>query len=333
MSVGGRIRLARKAAGLSQRALAAMCDLSAMAISKYEQDLMMPGSAALLAISKSLQVSIEFLLKSTEIKLAQPAYRCRTSMRVKARASVLAKAQASIERYFEVEELLGIEPAFDMPACNKDVVHSLDEVEQVAARLREEWSLGDGPIENLMEVLEAKGIKVAVVQADSAFDAMMAETENGFPVIVVRDDLQGDRQRLSLAHELGHLIVRHTDTMDAEKVAYRFAGAFLVPASAASAELGEKRQRLDVDELCSLKYRYGMSVAAWAYRAKDLGIISDTYFSSFNRSLRMKGLHREEEWCAMDPESTSRRMRLVQRAVAEGLVSRTKARELRDVSL
>ena len=54
--------MARKAAGFNQRELAAMCNLSAMAISKYERDLMMPQSSALISISKALQVGIEFLL-------------------------------------------------------------------------------------------------------------------------------------------------------------------------------------------------------------------------------------------------------------------------------
>jgi len=333
MRVGGRIRLARKAAGLSQRELAAMCNLSAMAISKYERDLMMPQSSALLAISRALQVSIEFLLKSSEVKLAAPAYRCKSAMRVKAQASVLAKAQASIEKYFEVEELLGIKPEFLMPACNGTVVKSYEDVELVADQLREEWGLGKGPIENLMEVLEANGIKIAIVQADSAFDALMVETEEGVLVIVLRDGLPGDRQRFTLAHELGHAIVRHVGSLDPERVANRFAGALLVPAASVRSELGASRQRLDVQELCSLKQRYGLSIAAWAYRARDLGIITDTYFVSFNRSLRARGLHREEEYCPMDSESTSRRLRLVQRAIAEGLVSRTKAEELRDPGL
>jgi Zn-dependent peptidase ImmA (M78 family) len=333
MGVGGRIRLARKAAGLSQRKLASMCNLSAMAISKYENDLMMPQSSALLAIAQALNVSIEFLLKSSEVRLVAPAYRCKSSIRAKAQASVLARAQASIEKYFEVEEMLGIEPEFRVPKCTSHVVCSLDEVEGIADQLRSEWGLGSGPIENLMEVLETNGIKVAVVQADVTFDAMVAETNEGVPVIVVRDGLQGDRQRFTLAHELGHIVVKHNETLVSEKVANRFAGALLVPAAAARSELGESRHRLDIRELCALKQRYGFSIQAWAYRAKDLGIIDSSCFASFNRFLRAKGLHREEEYCPMASETTSRRSRLVQRAVAEGLVSRTKAEELQDVAL
>ncbi len=331
MNVGSRIRLGRKAAGLSQREMAAMCNLSAMAISKYERDVMMPSSSVLLAIADTLGVSTEFLLSSTSVSLTVPLYRCKKSLRMKDQASVLAKAQAHIERYVELESLLSMETAFKMPTCSKRVVSSIDDVEKVSSELRHEWGLGKGPIENLMEVLESNGIKVAVVDAHAAFDALFVQIDGGAPVVVVRRDLVGDRQRFSVAHELGHLMVKHQEGLNAEKVANRFAGALLVPAEAAVAELGVRRSRLDVRELCSLKRKYGMSISAWAYRAKDLGIITNTYFSSFNRFLRMKGLHREE-FCLLEQESTSRMARLVQRAIAEGLVSRTKAMELSDVA-
>ena len=332
MSVGGRIRLARKAAGLSQRDLAAVCGLSAMAISKYENDLMMPRSSALVAIADALDVSIEFLLKASEVKLEEPAYRCRSAMRVRSRAAVLAKAQASVERYFEVEDLLGIEHGLQMPECSRQTVAALDEVEAIAVALRTEWELGLGPIVNLMETLESRGIKITVVDADGKFDALTAETNEGYPVIVMRDGLSGDRQRFTLAHELGHIVISHADSLDAEKVCNRFAGAFLLPAQAARSELGYSRSRLDIRELCELKKKYGISIGAWVYRAKDLGIITEQYCKSFYRFFRAKGLHREE-YCYLEPESTTRRSRLVQRAVSEGLVSRTKAQELENVEL
>jgi Zn-dependent peptidase ImmA (M78 family)/DNA-binding XRE family transcriptional regulator len=332
MSVGGRIRLARKAAGLNQRELASMCHVSAMAISKYENSLMMPQSSVLVAMSQALNVSIEFLLKSSEVELKEPAYRCRTAMRVKFQASILARAQANIERYFEVEDLLGIGHEFKMPACSERVVSSIDEAEIVAEELRIEWGLGTGPIVNLMEILESRGIKIAVVDADGKFDALMVETSEGFPVVVVRASLSGDRQRFTMAHELGHIVLTHSNTLNSEKVCNRFAGAFLVPALAGRTELGASRSRLDIGELCALKQTYGLSIGAWVYRAKDLGIITENYCGSFYKAFRAKGLHKEE-YCIVEPESTTRRSRLVQRAIAEGLVSRTKAQELADVEL
>lgn len=327
MSVGGRIRLGRKAGGLSQRALAKKCGLSAMAISKYERDTIMPSSSSLLAIARALGVTAEFLLRSTEVRFSPPLFRCRRSLPAKQQAAVLAKAQEHVERYVELEDLLNVAPMFSVPNCANFRIQSLESVEEVASGLRSDWDLGKGPIENLMEVLEEHGIKVAVVDAYSAFDALVVEVPNEGPVIVVKKGEEGDRQRFTLAHELGHLIVNHGEDVDAEKVANRFAGAFLVPREVAIAELGQHRSRLRLEELCELKRKYGMSIAAWIYRAKDLGIVSNTYFVSLFRAYRSRGMHRGEP-CSLEPEHTSRMSRLVQRAIAEGLISRTKAMEL-----
>ena len=61
---GQRLRLARKKAGLSMQALAdsVIPKVSAQAISKYEAGKMMPSSSVLVGLSKTLGVSIDFLM-------------------------------------------------------------------------------------------------------------------------------------------------------------------------------------------------------------------------------------------------------------------------------
>ena len=74
------------------------------------------------------------------------------------------------------------------------------------------------------------------------FDGMAA-TVDGIPVVVVGRGWPGDRQRFTLAHELGHLVLhgRLASDVDEEAAANRFAGAFLAPADEVRKELGEKR--------------------------------------------------------------------------------------------
>ena len=53
---GERIKQARKARGLSQRGLAALIGVSAMAISKWERGTLFPGSQRLIALAEALGV-------------------------------------------------------------------------------------------------------------------------------------------------------------------------------------------------------------------------------------------------------------------------------------
>ena len=76
-----------------------------------------------------------------------------------------------------------------------------------------------------------------------------------------------------------------------------------------------------------------MSIQAWYYRAKDLGIISENAFDNFWKSLNAKGLTKQELGDPYPLETTSRHRRLVARAYADGRISESRAAELLGVSV
>lgn len=333
--VGERIKLARKAKGFSLRELAELVGVSPQAISKYERDLDMPSSGVLLRLAKAFGVNIEYFFRTIRVNLSVPAYRKTSALRLREEHIVLAQIQEWLERYLELEALFPPDTAnsFSLPEGLNRRIAVLDEVERAAEDLRAAWQLGLAPIENLTELLEDKGIKVGLVDGSEKFDVCTFVMEDGTPVIAVRRGLSGDRQRLNLAHELGHNILRPEAGVNKEKAAFRFAGAFLVPKPVVYYELGERRKTLDLYELHLLKHKYGLSMQAWIYRAKDLGIISETYARSLLREFRYRGWHRQEPGDALPPEEPKRMERLVMRALAEELITRSRAAELLGKSL
>lgn len=64
--------------------------------------------------------------------------------------------------------------------------------------------------------------------------------------IAVKSDISIVRERFDLLHELGHLIIKIPDDLNGEKVAHRFAGAFLIPESNMKKELGSKRNNISL---------------------------------------------------------------------------------------
>ena len=328
MLVGERIKIARRTAGLSQRALAEAVGVSAMAISKYERGLDVPGSAILLRLAQALGVKTEYFLRPVTVTITVPSYRRRTSLPRKQEYAIMGQVQEWLERYLEVESLFGDPLRFALPAGFDPRVASLEEVERVALDLRRAWHLGQGPIESLVEVLEERGIKVGLVNGHDDFDALTFWADDHTPVIVVKRGLPGDRQRFNLAHELGHLVLVPAEGVDAEKAALRFAGAFLVPEPAVRFELGSRRRTLNLYELHLLKHKYGLSMQAWIYRAKDLGILSDAAATRLFRLFRQQGWHRREPGDPIPSEEPGRMKRLVLRALAEDLISESRAAEL-----
>lgn len=331
MSIGERIKQARNLGGLSLRDLASKVGLSAQAISKYERDIDTPNSENLLKISKALKVKVAYFLRSIELSALKPEYRKKHHLGKKNEKQILALIHDWLERYLEMESILSSgDLDFKMPRGFPKTVSSLDAVEECTQNLREIWKLEFRPIENLIELLEVNNFKVGLVKAGSGFDACTFKTEDHgqIPVIAIKDNLPGDRQRFNLAHELGHILLNPSGNLDSEKMANRFAGAFLVPKKSAISELGGSRESIDPLELFNLKHKYKMSMMAWIYRAKDLAIITESCARHYFQMFRIKHWHLSEPGKQLEAEQPRRFYQLVAKALSEDIISESKATEL-----
>lgn len=331
--IGTRLKLARTAAGLSLRELEAQIDgrVTAQAIGKYERDEMMPSSSVLIALARALKVSEDYLLNPADVELVGVEFRKKQLTSAKETAEVRSCILSEVERYLEVERILAIEPPKPFQAAKRPLVDSLDDAEDAAGQLRTLWGLGEDPIPDFCELLEEKGIKVCALAMPENVSGVQAEVraanEQHLPVIVVNRAHPGERQRFTLAHELGHMYLRMAGAADPEKACNRFAGAFLVPAKMLIREVGPRRKDISIRELFQLKARFGASAQAIAYRCKDLGIFGHSLFAQVFK------VFNANRWRLREPnplpcERPQRFERLCIRALSEGVISEAKASEL-----
>ena len=229
---GERLVRARKTSGLSLRALAENVGVSQTAINKYEKGILVPDSAMLIKLAKALNIRAGYFLRSNTLKLEKPEYRKKSSLSAKKLDMIEGKILDKIERRLELESLFPKPPApeFRLPEGLPESISTMDEIEGLANSVRHAWDLGLNPISELVDVLEGIGIRVFEIEesAESKFDGLAA-TVNGYRIIVISKEWSGDRQRFTMAHELGHLILegRLPDDLDEERASDRFAGAFL----------------------------------------------------------------------------------------------------------
>ena len=337
--MGARIKQARIAAGFSLRDLAEKTNhfVTAQAIHKYELGMSAPGSDVLIRLSKALGVKIEFFFRPLreQISLGEPVYRKKSSLSKKQIDSIQARVRDSLEKYLEVEGYFGEHrfSRFELPPDKERKIRSMNDIERFSRELRRKWALGIDPVQRLTEVLEDRGVKVVTLDAERDFDGLSCWANETIPVIVVRNTQESDRMRLSLAHELGHLLMDLSPSLNPEKAAHRFAGAFLVPEEVVRAELGNSRNRFSSFELLTLREKYGMSVQAWIFRAYDLNIISHSFLVQLIRFLKSKGLYDKELGTKLPREEPARFKRLVVQAVEEKLISPAKGAEMLDISL
>jgi len=331
--ISDRIKQARLLNALSMRKLAPMVGVSHNAIAKYERAEDIPSSGVLLRLSRALNVSLDYFFREPSVKLGDPRFRHpKKKLRKMEEQKLLADIREWLERCREVEQIFERDSsdAFVWPKGFPQRVSSVDRAEKLAEDLRRLWDLGSDPIPDMVELLEGKGIRVYQEERDDAFDALVVPVRNGNEfVIVINSSFSGDHQRLSLAHELGHVMLKPSrNSADSEEdVAIRFGAALIVPKQAAIEELGQHRRHLGIEELHSLKHKYGLSMQAWVKRARELGILAESKAERLLDEFRKKGWDKKEPGEQYPVERPRRMERLVHRALAEELITRSAAEE------
>jgi Zn-dependent peptidase ImmA (M78 family) len=341
--IADRIKLARSKAGLSLRGLSSAIGgkVTAQAIGKYERGEDIPSSGVLIALSQALGVSLAYLLDTQGVALCGVEFRTKANTSARDRAHVETEVLEWIERYLQIELILELDSAqWHCPVARPHKLREIDEAENLAAEVREKWKLGLDPIPNMTELLEEKGLKVLTValpQRVSGFTCLVKrpDSQSDLPVIVVNNDFSLERRRLTLAHELAHRLIA-TDSLsekDEEKASTLFGGAFLMPREHLLREVGKHRNALGYKELIDLKRLYRVSGAALLMRLRQLSVISDSTlvyaFQTIARGWRTQEPEELEPPDLRGQRERARRFeRLCYRALAEGLISLSKAAEL-----
>ena len=345
MSLGQRIKVSRQALGLSLRDLESKIDnrVSAQAISKYERDESMPSSGVLIALTGALGVSEDYLVSDTDFVLESVDFRINRFTGARERNLVEAKVLDFLERYLTVEDILCLPTVnWDMPReAPWPILNDLAEVEQAALGLRLYWKVGENPIPNLVELLEDRGIKILSIPLSDKLDGLTAKVSRNnrkstSSVIVINRNQWGERQRFTIAHELGHMALEAGSRVDEEKAAHRFAGAFLMPAETLRAEIGKFRKSMGWGELFELKRLFGVSVQTLAYRCREIGIFNKSLFQCLFDEFKRRGWRTypfKEPYAIEKGEEPTRFRRLCYRALAENLISEAKTAELLGLSV
>lgn len=335
-SFGQRLRLARLAAGLSLRQLAAAIDhaVSAQAIGQYERGRMLPGSSTALRLAQALAVPLGYLMSPLRLRLQAVEFLRHGALSPRQYAQVEAAVLEHVDRYVQVESLLNVlRLPWQAPAATPYPVTTLADAELAAARVRRDWGLGSGPLAALTEECERRGLKVLQVDFPLLVDGLSCQVPHPdnapIPVIVVSARVPPERQRLVMAHELGHMLLAVGDPARLEAACDRFAGAFLVPAEPLRDHLGLRRHAFGYEEIMDIARLFGVTAVTVLDRLADLHVIGA------GTRRRMQGvIERAPVGTALpvDSERPRRFQRLVLRALAEGALAEAKAVELLAVS-
>jgi len=267
------IALARESRGLSQFELAEKLNLSPAHMSRIEQDFREVGEHHLKSISTVLNYPEGFFYEAGEY--LPPALALRKRNIVAQKVLLPVEAQVNIYR-LNVEKLL---TAISHPDINLPIldIEKLGSPAEVARKLRKLWKIEKGAINNLTQVLEENGFFLVSFDFNTErVDGMSILASSKFPIVFSNKRSLGDRQRFTLAYELGHLVMHlqtnPTFTRDISHEANEFAAEFLMPEKDIK---GDFKDGVTLNILADLKRKWKVSMQALLYRANDIDVITD----------------------------------------------------------
>jgi Zn-dependent peptidase ImmA (M78 family)/DNA-binding XRE family transcriptional regulator len=287
-----RIDLVRRRLGLSKIEFAAKLGIDRKTMQRFETGSHELSSQTLTTLTLLSDYPEQFFYKGTpEMPSADGvSFRSLRSLTVRPRDAALAAAAIA----FELDDW--INDRFNLP------LHNLPQLDHrspgdAAAALRSYWGIGNRPIANMINVLEAHGVRVFSLSEESRHLDAYSFWRNQRPYVFLNTCKTAEHSRFDAAHELAHLVLhRHGGSKhrSAEDEANEFASEFLMPSADLEAHIPVVRS---LNDLVRAKKRWGVSAAAlnYALNHRKNKIISDWHYRNYCIDLNRAGRENEPD--------------------------------------
>ncbi len=264
------IQLARESRGYTQTELADMMAIPQGNLSRMERDDIGVKEENLEKLCSILNYPKDFFYLTNQIATTDTHY--RKTVTIDQKTKLKAEAIMNIYKFNAEEMLKSLDVTNNVPV----ITDQYDSPEKVARYLRSYWNIPKGSIDNLSKIIEDNGIIIVQVDFETdKIDGRTIVTDTGHPIIFLNKSGSGDRQRFTLAHELGHVIL-HINGMpifarNEEDEAFAFASEFLMPLSECQYDLTDK---ISIEKLADLKRIWKISMQAILYRSQKNKLVN-----------------------------------------------------------
>jgi Zn-dependent peptidase ImmA (M78 family)/plasmid maintenance system antidote protein VapI len=286
--------VAREMRGMSQATLAQKAQITQGHLSKLENRLTEPSSDTLARLSSALDFPSSFFLQPQRIYSPVSIHR---NYRKKASLSQRKLAQIHAElsiRVMNLKKLLqAVHFSPDLECRPFDIDDYEGAAERVAELVRQAWKLPRGPLGDLTDYMERAGVVIMKCDfQELEMDGITLIDPECPPCVFINQRQPPDRERFTLAHELGHILMHPfpTETMEAE--ANEFASAFLMPAADIKSSFAGGRVTLDL--LARLKSVWRVSIQSLLVRSRSLGMITPNQYQYLWKQINFLKIRKHE---------------------------------------
>lgn len=266
-----RFACARKRHGLSKIQMAWLIDVDLKSVSAYESGKTTPREDVLERIVSETGFPPQFFFGDDLEEPNPDAVSFRSMKKMTARQRDMALSQGAIATHL----CRFIEDKFELPKVDIPDLSHVPSPESASETLRQHWGIGNMPINNLIHLLESKGVRVFSLSIDArevdAFSMWKGET----PMMFLNTYKTAEHSRMDAAHELAHLAMhRHAlpHGRDVEHEAKIFASCFLMPRASV---IANGKRSPSYGDLVDLKKMWKVAVSALNHRLYTTGMTTE----------------------------------------------------------
>lgn len=318
--------------------------VSASTIEKYETKKMSPTSITLISLATALGETIEYFFRPYLFNTADVKFDFRKQAKLSAKKveSIKIKVLSLLEQRLSIEQTLRIEAPCDLVL--EGTVSNENETCHMANVVRAKMNLTTSePLSNPMQRLEDHGVRIIEIDVEDKSAAGhflfsgICMTVNGIYVIVVNRLLPSEIKRLTILHELGHLLLNFTSDVDdkqRENLCNVFANEMLITSLQFHTIFGKKNSAIYPHDLIAVQREYGITPAALMMKAKQLHVITPSRYKYFCIRMNQEGWTKTHLTQELYPQEYPVRLeRLVVMALNQELISISKAAALLNTSV
>lgn len=282
------LTLARESRQMFQQELSERLEVSKTYMCFLEQEPNTVNPDLLKQLSKVLNYPKSFFFQEGEIVPPNLSYRKRDKVSIKDINSIEAFINIYRNNIQRLYSLLDF-PVLKLPKISENP-------NEAATQIRHKWKLPKGVIENMTTILEENNITVINFDfGTERVDARSVFTNKKHPIIFINSRMTGDRQRFTLAYELGHLLLhlngQDTFNKDVSHEANLFAAELLMPENDIIPDFEEM---INLNVLAKLKKKWKVSMISLFHRAEDLGALTPNQSHYLLKQFNQQGIRRRE---------------------------------------
>lgn len=299
---GERLKLARIYRNMTVSELADKIGVSRQAVLQYEKNESNPKIETEFTIITTLHFPRDFFYMEnlSSIPVENTFFRALSTTKKidlqtqEEKTKFIVYIYEFLNKYFNY-------PQLDLPQIDINVdLSNKENIEDIAIKVRNHWGVGSQPIENMVNLLENKGIIVSTLNVgkktiDAFTQVHMINNNKKYCVVLSNDKQSVARRNFDAAHELGHIILHnHLEKIEdlsseeqrkLEEQANSFAAAFLLPKNVFFNDL---KSPLDLEYYKGLKRKWKVSIAAMVMRARELGRINNSQYIDLVKTMNYR---------------------------------------------